>query len=620
MQGLAPSGIFVFEEFRLDRSGGLSRRDDTGAFVPVAIGSRALDILGVLIERAGEVVSKEEIIAAVWPRTVVEDSNLTVQISALRRVLDNQRSDGSCIQTVAGRGYRFVAAVRHPAVEAGSDIPPMIGEAEDSHDRALPAVAALPTDGGMPEHQRSTLGTTGNGRDRGGDVQLVPPVTTSARARLRAWRQVAALFVGLTVSGSLVAWVWDRHWSGNADTRPRFSMVVLPFSSLGPDPGQEQFVDAITSDLTTALARIGHSFVISRNTAFTYRNKSLDTKQIGRELGVRYVLEGDVRRYGNRVRVDAQLIDAETGALVWAQQFDGDVGDLFAVEDDITRRIVIALGIELVGREAARPTRDPDAFDYILRGAAVMSGAPKTRKTYAEAVSLFDRALTLDPRAVEAQSFLAIHLAGRVTADVTDSAAADIVRAEALAGQAVAASPRSALAHMAQAMVLRAQNRFNEAIRAYDAVLTLNRNFVPAYANIAYAKLSAGSTEDAIPLLEEAVRLSPSNSDVGSWYWAIGRAHLMEARVDQAVFWLEKSLSANPEVGPQPHAWLASAYALEGKSERAATELAEARRLSSDSRYSSISRLKAAYPSPKARALLEPTYFAGLRKAGMPEE
>jgi DNA-binding winged helix-turn-helix (wHTH) protein len=237
MQGLAPSGIFVFEEFRLDRSGGLSRRDDTGAFVPVAIGSRALDILGVLIERAGEVVSKEEIIAAVWPRTVVEDSNLTVQISALRRVLDNQRSDGSCIQTVAGRGYRFVAAVRHPAVEAGSDIPPMIGEAEDSHDRALAAVAALPTDGGMPEHQRSTLGTTGNGRDRGGDVQLVPPVTTSARARLRAWRQVAALFVGLTVSGSLVAWVWDRHWSGNADTRPRFSMVVLPFSSLGPDPG-----------------------------------------------------------------------------------------------------------------------------------------------------------------------------------------------------------------------------------------------------------------------------------------------------------------------------------------------------------------------------------------------
>ena len=141
---------------------------------------------------------------------------------------------------------------------------------------------------------------------------------------------------------------------------------------------------------------------------------------------------------------------------------------------------------------------------------------------------------------------------------------------------------------MAQAIVLRAQNRFNEAIRTYDAVLTLNRNFVPAY-----AKLSAGSTEGAIPLLEEAIQLSPRNSDVGSWYRAIGRAHLMEARIDQAAFWLEKARSANPGQGPHLHAWLASAYALEGGSERAAAELAEARRLGSDDRYSSISRLRA---------------------------
>jgi tetratricopeptide (TPR) repeat protein len=152
-------------------------------------------------------------------------------------------------------------------------------------------------------------------------------------------------------------------------------------------------------------------------------------------------------------------------------------------------------------------------------------------------------------------------------------------------------------------------------------VLTLNRNFVPAYANIAYAKLSAGSTEDAIPLLEGAMRLSPRNSDVGSWYRGIGRAHLMEARVDQAVFWLEKARSANPGMGPQPHAWLASTCALEGKSELAAAELDEARRLSSDDRYASISRLRAVTTrEPKAQAVLETTYSAGLRKAGIPEE
>ena len=269
MQGLAPSAIFQFEEFRLDRrGGGLFRCNGAGTFEPVAIGSRALDILGALIDRAGEVVSKEEIVAAVWPATVVEDSNLTVQISALRRVLDRGGSNGSCIQTVPGWGYRFV-----------------------------PTVTRSPTDP-LPE-------VGGNVGDSGDSTLLASSLTAGARIRQRPWREIAVLCVLLAVAGSLAAWIWDHRWFGSSDTRPRFSMVVLPFSNLGPDPGQEQFVDAITSDLTTALARIGHSFAISRNTAFTYRNKSLDTKQIGRELGVRYVLEGSVHRSGNRVRVDA---------------------------------------------------------------------------------------------------------------------------------------------------------------------------------------------------------------------------------------------------------------------------------------------------------------------------
>ena len=220
MHGLAPSEIFLFEDFRLDRRGGLYRRDDVGAFVPVAIGSRALDILGVLIERAGEVVSKDEIIAAVWPGTVVEDSNLTVQISALRAVLDRGRANGSCIQTVSGRGYRFAARV----TRCGTDPPPTVG---------------------------------GNGEDRGAGAPLVSRLPTGARARRRAWREIASLCVALAVSGSLAAWIWDHRWSDSADMRPRFSMVVLPFSNLGTDPDQEHFVDAITSDLTAELSRIG---------------------------------------------------------------------------------------------------------------------------------------------------------------------------------------------------------------------------------------------------------------------------------------------------------------------------------------------------------------------------
>ena len=245
---------------------------------------------------------------------------------------------------------------------------------------------------------------------------------------------------------------------------------------------------------------------------------------------------------------------------------------------------------------------------------------PKTRKTYAEAISLFNRALTLDPQVVEAQSKLAIHLAGRVGAYMTDTAAADVVRAEGFAAQAVAAAPRSALAHFAKAPVLYAQNRCDEAVYEYETVLTLNRNFAAAYFHIGLCKLLLGSLGETIPPVDHAIRLSPNDPDIGFWYQAIGRAYFLEGRNQEGVILLEKARGANlAQVWVR--AWLASAYALNGEAERAVTELAEARRLSSDDRYSSIARLTAAGSwAPKVRARLETTYFAGLRKAGMPDE
>jgi len=188
---------------------------------------------------------------------------------------------------------------------------------------------------------------------------------------------------------------------------PRLSIVVLPFANLSSDPEQQYFADGITEDVTTDLSRIADSFVISRNTAFTYRNKPVDTKQIGRELGVRYVLEGSVRRLGHKVRVNAQLIDAETDAQLWAEQFDGEIGDLFALQNEITSRIAIALNVELSRREAARSTEQPDALDYLLRGRAAYwdwQGA-RSRDRFAETTRLFERALALDPRSGEAKSW-----------------------------------------------------------------------------------------------------------------------------------------------------------------------------------------------------------------------
>ncbi len=245
---------------------------------------------------------------------------------------------------------------------------------------------------------------------------------------------------------------------------PRLSIVVLPFANLSNDPEQQYFADGITEDLTTDLSRIDGSFVISRNTAFTYRDKPIDTKQIGRELGVRYVLEGSVRRAGNQVRVNAQLIDAESDAHLWAERFDRDTSDLFALQDEITSRIAVTLDLELVGAEAVRPTEHPVALDYILRGRAARL-KPPSRENRAEAIGLFERALALDPQSVEAQSRLATALAARVLDNMTDMAAADILRAKCLAGLALAASSRSPLAHFAKGQVLRAQGRPEEAIR-----------------------------------------------------------------------------------------------------------------------------------------------------------
>jgi TolB-like protein len=540
MDAHASADILLFAGFYLDRRGGrLLRRDDNGVFHPVAIGSRALDVLAILIERCGDLLSKGEIMAAAWPGTVVEDNNLAVQISALRRILDRGRKQGSCVQTIPGRGYRFVAPVTR-----------------------------------VDDDARFAFRTTETASD------------------------------------------------GAERSRPRLSIVVLPFANFSDDREHDYFADGITEDLTTDLSRIENMFVISRNTAFTYRNKSVDTKQIGRELGVRYVLEGSIRRSNRRVRINAQLIDAVTDAHLYTERFDRDAGDLFALQNEITSRLANALGAELIAVEAARPTDNPDAHDFILRGRAATL-KPTSRDSYAEMISLFERALALDSDSVEAQTRLASALANRALIGVTDSAAADIARAGGFVDRALAASPRYALAHIAKANVLRAQGRCEEAIPEYEMVLAIDRNAVVALDALADCKLLIGSIEEVIPLEERAIRLSPRDPDIGWWYLRIGQVHLLHSHTDDAVLWLEKARNAVPRL-PFVHALLASACGLKGETERAAAELAEARRLTGDDHCSSVVALKAFgnargyYRAPNID--FESTYFAGLRKAGMPEQ
>jgi adenylate cyclase len=401
---------------------------------------------------------------------------------------------------------------------------------------------------------------------------------------------------------------------------PRLSIVVLPFANLSSDPEQQYFADGITEDVTTDLSRLADMLVISRNTAFTYRGKSVDTKQIGRELGVRYVLEGSVRRLGNHVRVNVQLIDAETDAHLWAERFDGDTEDLFVLQDEVTRRIAFALDLELVNAEATRKINDPDALDCILRGRAAEAKLP-TRDTYAVAIGWFERALALDPRSAQAHSLLADVLVGRVLDQMTDTAAADLARAEDLLGWALAQSPRSPIARYAKGNLLRQARRCEAAILEYEAVIELDRNASGAYANLGWCKFLTGAIDEAIPALEYALRLSPRDNRAGNWCGRIGVVHLLKSQTDEAILWLEKAGSISPAL-PFVPAVLASAYGLKGKTERAAAKLRDARNLGgADSYLNSIRTERMEYFGvPKIRALYEATYFAGLRKAGMPEE
>jgi TolB-like protein len=312
MAALVRDGVFLFEGFRLDRRA-LFRRDERGVFVPVAIGSRALEVLGVLVGRAGDLVSRDEIIAAVWPETTVEDSNLNMQIAALRRVLDEGR-ERSCIQTVPRRGCRFAAAMTR-----------VVGEAPIN-------AAALPPG-------------------------ALPPLS-------------------------------DRP-----------SLAVMPFQNMSGDPEQEYFADGMVEEIITALSRIRWLFVIARNSSFTYKGQAIDAKQIGRELGVRYVLEGSVRKAGGRVRIAAQLIDATTGADLWADRFNGSLEDIFELQDQVAVSVagVIEPTLEAAAiyRLADRPTRDLTAFDLYLR--ALQNQGTFEKNGIVAALDLLGRAIERDP-------------------------------------------------------------------------------------------------------------------------------------------------------------------------------------------------------------------------------
>ena len=342
---------------------------------------------------------------------------------------------------------------------------------------------------------------------------------------------------------------------------PRLSIVVLPFTNIGGDQEQDYFVDGVTESLTTDLSRINGSFVIGRNTAFTYKGKHVDLKRVGRELNVRYLLEGSVQRGGNRLRVNVQLIDAETGNHLWAERFDKPVADLFDMQDEIVSRLANTLDAQLIKAEARRAERavHPDAMDLYFQGIALLNKGP-TPEHFARARDFFERALALDPENVEAMVGLANVDASSAGSYVIDDRAAGFAAAEGTLTEALSLAPGHPQAHMLLGFIQISTRRAVQGIAECEQALALDRNLAGAHAWIGLAKYYLGCAVETEAHIQEALRLSPRDTGAFRWLHFIGVAKVLLNADADALVWLRRAIEANRNY-PIGHFHIAAALA-----------------------------------------------------------
>ena len=419
--------------------------------------------------------------------------------------------------------------------------------------------------------------------------------------------------------------VWDGHSSATLVERafsgptsaPRLSIVVLPFANLSGNSEQDYFVDGVTESLTTDLSRINGSFVIGRHTAFTYKRKAVDLKKIGCELNVRYALEGSVQRSGNRLRVNVQLIDAESGNHLWAERFDKPVAELFDMQDEIVSRLANTLNAQLIAAEARRAERvlQPSSLDLYFRGMACWNKS-WTPEHMRQARGYFERALELDPENVDALVGIAavdIASAGHFIADDADLR---FKAAETALVKALSLAPEHALAHMFLGAVEFLSGRVAQGAAECEHALALNRNLAEAHSFLGIAKNMVGRAMETEAHVQEALRLSPLDEGVHRWASYVAAAKLHFGADAEAVMWIRRSLKANTNY-PWAHFLLAAALSLSGELDEA--RAAAKAGLALDPGFT-IRRLKAfPFSGNEQFRVGSRRIIQGMRLAGVPE-
>jgi TolB-like protein/DNA-binding winged helix-turn-helix (wHTH) protein/Tfp pilus assembly protein PilF len=725
---------FGFEGFTLD----LTRGCLLGGAGEIELRPKSFELLRYLVENAGRLIPKDELVDAVWPNVIVSDDSLAQCVSELRQALKDQ--DRHIIRTVPRRGYLFAAPVSLPARNSAIRLPdacPAEG-ADQNHSvrQALPIEPAVPRQQGRVTATRRLAAilaadVVGYSRLIGADesgtldgfkairAELFDPATAAHNGRLvkttgdgllvefasvvNALRcasqfqrsmaernrslpaekriefrigihqgdvlvedgdifgdgvNVAVRLEGLAEPGGicvsarvqedaagkldlnfedlgdqqlknilrpmrtyrLLAGGVRRSTSPPAIAVPRLSIVVLPFANLSNDPEQEYFTDGITDDLTTDLSRISGSFVIARSTAFTYKGKPVDVKEVGRELGVRYVLEGSVRRRGDRVRFNVQLLDAVTGSHVWADRFDTDRANLQNAEEAVVGRLAHTLNLKLVEAAAGQVdedgTADPDASELVMRGRAWLY-RPYSAATLQQAQQAFERALAIDPKSIGAKLGIAEVLVKNIAEGGSKSLKDDEARAEQLLTEVLARDTNRSDVHLMMGLLRRIQSRLAESRMEFETGIALGHNNAWGIRQLGQTLIHEGEPEAAIPYYEKAIQLSPLDPNIAHAYWGLGRCHLLLGRADQAIHCLRKARAANPRVAVI-HLHLAAALALKGALGDAQAALAEALALQPEF-YSSAS-LRGIFPDyrhpPRYLMLLEDTIHRGLRRVG----
>jgi TolB-like protein/DNA-binding winged helix-turn-helix (wHTH) protein/tetratricopeptide (TPR) repeat protein len=570
VDGYFAGAELTFGRWRFDRRhGGLFRKDEAGEWVPASLGSRALAVLAVLLREPGALVSKDVLMDAVWPDVAVEANNLSVQIAALRRVLDEGRAEDSYIQTVPGRGYRF----------------------------AIPIVAADP---------------------------IIPAADPSCGATTSATRRRRPVGIFMAFAAFLLlAAAYGASRYGRTPAADRMSIVVLPFANLSGNHAEDYLADAITDDLTSELALTTKAFVVSARTAHSYVERGLAPPQLGRELGVRYILQGSERRIGSILRVNAQLLSAETAALLWTDLFDVSVTDLGAGQEEAVSRIRDATGLQMIATEAARSQQErpnnPDALDLLLR-ARSLQVQPASPGREAEVRSLLERAMRLDPASDVIKGLLI-----DVLLDDEDfnphGRKAVLERTSALMAELGQHRPQSWAVLTSMTHWLSWQyDRCAETIDAAERFLDRYPN-APTAASVnrwlGDCLTRTGHAAEALPALRRALQhdigAMQSHNDRNLQY-----ATLLLGQYEDSLHWGERALAANPDDSTFERARvkrrLAAAYALTHRLDMAKATLAEASRLQP---FTTLRGVAAVQNPPPAYAEAMARIDGALRDAGM---